>query len=170
MNNDKPKRRRLITFHDFKVSGVVAIVVVSLCTYFKCSSERDWKKKWLNQMMESCKIVQECREIDSREGFLFETSSLAALIDAVESCASNRVNNVYYAGTEDGFDYLIHNNDFTKRRVRVHTENPNASNKMTKQIDPLQWVPVTGSPSSAAADLRAFLNGARLPPRHECPK
>ena len=113
-------------------------------------------------MIESCKIVQECREIDSREGFLFETSSLAALIDAVESCASNRVNNVYYAGTEDGFDYLIHNSDFTKRRVRLPSDSSNANNKMMRKQNPLQWIQITKDPSSAAIDLTNFLNGGQL--------
>ena len=162
MENDRSKRKRLITFRDFKVGGIVAIVVVCFCTYFKALGERNWEKKWKRLMIESCKIVQECREIDSREGFLFETCSLASLIATVESCASNRVNNVYYVGTEDGFDYFIHNSDFTKRRIRLPSDNSNANNKMMRKQNPLQWIQITKDPSSAAIDLTNFLNGGQL--------
>ena len=168
MENDKPKRGLLITFHDFKVGGVVAIVIMALCAYYKSKCEQDWKLKWAR--MDAVMEIGPLETYVKDQGMSFAICSPDALIAKVKADSNNVVNNVWYVGRKDGFAHFIHNSDSMTQRFRVSCGKLYQNYEMPVTNAVREWLRVTGAPSSAAADLSAFLSGAKLPPRYQHPK
>ena len=95
----------------------------------------------------------------SWQGALYETCSPSSLVATVESCSNNQVNNVWYIGSADGFDYFIHNSDFMTHRVRVDSARLNEKCKIAVTNNVSKWVAVSRMPYCAAGELSAFLEG-----------
>ena len=168
MENGKPRRKRLTIFRDFVFFLIIALLTLDICGYFKSRLEAKWYVEWA-QLVGQGKIENTflCL-IKDREGTLYETVSVASFIAMVDSCSSNRVNNVWYVGSTNGFDYFIHNSDFMTQRIRVSSGKLNANYMMPMTNDVFRWIQVTEGASGAAADLGAFLNGERLPHPSRC--
>ena len=166
MENGKPRRKRLTIFRDFVFFLIIALLTLDICGYFKSRLEAKWYVEWA-QLVGQGKIENTflCL-IKDREGTLFETVSVASFIAMVDSCSSNRVNNVWYVGSTNGFDYFIHNSDFQTQRIRVHSCNLKETYRMPKTDEVTRWLTVS-EPPSGAAELTSFLNGGQLkhPPK-----
>ncbi len=160
---------RLVTFRDFVVFSVAVIVTAAIWAYFKMGWELEWKRNW-GELVEQLRVATDkyvSLEVSkSREGTLFETASVSSFIAMVDSCSSNRVNNVWYVGSTNGFDYFIHNSDFQTQRIRVHSCNLKETYRMPKTDEVTRWLTVS-EPPSGADELTSFLNGGQLkhPPK-----
>ena len=166
MKNDMPKRKRLITFRDFIVFSIAVMLTMFFNVFHKLECEREWKLRWGKLAKERCDAIMERGGLEMRldeEGTLFTTCSTTSLIVTVGVCSSNQVNNVWYVGSENGFDYFIHNSDFMTQRFRVPSGKLHPDYKSPKTSDVYRWKRVSSAPSLAASQIAAFLNGERLP-------
>ena len=154
--------KRLITFRDVKVASAAVIIILILEILYACYCAWRWKEFGKIQIDHKNAVLKDSLPLSvckDHEGVLFETCSPARLVAAVESCASNHVNNVFYVGSENGFDCFIHNSDFRTKRFRLHSAKLNVNCKMAMTDVSYKWIAVSEIPSRAASDLVAFLNG-----------
>ena len=154
--------KKVITLRDVKVAAVAAVIILILEILYARNSAKRWEefgKLQINHKNEVLKKSIPLSICKSREGTLFETCSASTLVAVVEACASNQVNNVFYVGSNDGFDCFIHNSDFKTKRFRVCSTNLNENYKMAVTNVSYKWITVSVTPSRAASDLVAFLNG-----------
>ena len=166
MKNNMPKRKRLITFRDFIVFSIAVMLTMFFNVFHKLECEREWKLRWGKLAKERYDAVMERGRLEMRldeEGALFATCSTTSLIVTVGACASNQVNNVWYVGSADGFDCFIHNSDFMTQRFRVPSGKLHPDYKGPITNDVYRWKRVSSTPSLAASQIAAFLNGERLP-------
>ena len=157
----KKHRWPFVTARDVKVAIYVLLFTVTACSFYVNSCERGWKRKWMKLASQKDQILKDCVILEmgkNREGNLFETFSIQGFIESVSACTNNSVNNVYYAGSLNGYDYFVHNSDFLTCRIKVNVGNLNTF-PFTKDVS--RWLPVATIPTRAASDLAEFLNGGK---------
>ena len=161
--NTSPKAYSLQTlFRDAKIVIGTAVVTVIVFSFYVKSQERYWKSRWSDclhaQSMARLRSMslEICKQ---REGRLYEIQTSDQFIESVRACSSNSVNNVYYTGTLEDFDYFVHNCDFSTRRIRVCSSAKIQFKRMPLTDDVSCWIQMVTTPASAASDLSKFLKG-----------
>lgn len=161
--NTSPRVYTLQTlFRDVKIVMGTAVVTVVVFSFYVKSQERYWKSRWsdcLSAQSEARLRSMSLEICKQREGRLYEIQTPDQFIESVRACSSNSVNNVYYTGTSEDFDYFVHNCDFLTRRIRVCSSAKVQFKRMPLTDDVSCWIQVAATPVSTASDLSKFLNG-----------
>ena len=146
--------------HDMKVIAGTAILMFCVFSFYVNTRELEWKQRWGECLHYRVEAQQESMFLEickSREGHLYETQNSSLFIKAVKACSSNQVNNVYYLGTAEGYDYFIHNSDYFTRRIRTISTLNGKPTRFPLTDDVSRWISVANIPASAAADLTSFI-------------
>ena len=151
----------LITARDIKIALCALFIVFVAGSFYVKSQELAWKRKWMELASQKFQAIQKYVPLEirrSHEGTGFETLEVQPFLESVSTCATNAVNNVFYAGTDNDYDYFVHNSDCWTHRVRVRTQHLNGESRIPLTEDVSRWIPVATIPTRAASDLAVFLN------------